>query len=158
MLGATGATIRPLQDRVECGTKCLPPSGQLVFPLRWHLRIRGSEDNAIRLHSLQLLPQHLLRNGRNGSLQIRKPHDLPSKQMEEDHKLPSTFEKAQCFLYVCRRSHRCGAPCHSSLQTYFFVRTSYLISMVGNSELRNQIRRIPWISMCPNPSPREIRS
>src|ERR1700746_102097 len=130
MLGATGATIRPLQDRVECGTKCLPPSGQLVFPLRWHLRIRCSEDNAIRLHSLQLLPQHLLRNGRNGPPQIRKPHDLPSKQMEEDHKLPSTFEKAQCFLYVRRRSHRCVAPCHSSPPNILF-RAYFLFDQHG---------------------------
>jgi hypothetical protein len=81
----------------------IAPCCQAIFDFRRHLRIRGSQHNAIGLHGLQLLPKHLLRDGRYGSFQVGESHYLSPKQVEQDHQLPPSFEKAQRFLQVSAR-------------------------------------------------------
>ena len=51
--------------------------------------------NPVRLHALQLLPQHLLRDLGNGPLKVGETHDLAAEKMEENDELPSTFEQTQ---------------------------------------------------------------
>ncbi|TCT20871.1 hypothetical protein EDC35_105315 [Thiobaca trueperi] len=51
-----------------------------------------TSNDAIFLHLTQLLDQHLLRNGRNCAFEIGEPQQLASEQMEQNHKLPSSFE------------------------------------------------------------------
>jgi hypothetical protein len=63
--------------------------------------------DAISLHALQLLPQHLLRNAGNCALKVRKTHNLGPEEMGENDELPSAFEQTQrCFNIGSGRGRR----------------------------------------------------
>jgi len=49
-------------------------------------------DDAIRFHAFELLSQHLLGNVGNGTLKIRKTHDLAAEEMKENDELPPAFQ------------------------------------------------------------------
>src|SRR5260370_6394734 len=57
--------------------------------------------------------------------------------MEQNHELPSSFQETERCFYVCRSG--CGriAFRHRYPLTHFVVRTSYFISVMRNSRLRN---------------------
>ena len=57
-----------------------------------------SPNNTVTLHLTQLLDQHLLRDGRDSAFEIGESQQLASKQVEQDHKLPSPFENLECLL------------------------------------------------------------
>src|SRR5882724_4283497 len=57
--------------------------------------------------------------------------------MEQNHQLPSSFQKTERCFYVCGGG--CGRVAfrHRYSPTHFFVRTSYFISVMRNSRLCN---------------------
>src|SRR5260370_22747962 len=89
------ASICPFQDCVQRWTERLSPFGQSVFHLRWNLRICGAMHNAVGLHALQLLPQHLLCDAGNCALKVGKTHNLAPEELKENDELPSAFEQTQ---------------------------------------------------------------
>ncbi len=56
----------------------------------------------VAFHLTQLLNQHLFGHCRDRTAQLRKPADVPTEQMEEDHELPSTLEDPQDFFDTFR--------------------------------------------------------
>jgi hypothetical protein len=76
--------IGPLQDGVQRRTECLAPRRETVFHLRRYLGVDFAHDNPVSLHLTELLAEHLLRDVRNRSLQIREAQHLAPKQMKQD--------------------------------------------------------------------------
>src|SRR4029077_14724612 len=93
----------------------------------------------------------LLCNRRYRSLQVGKPHDLASKQVEEDYQLPSPFQQTQRFLHVGSGGYRGIALWHASLLTYFFVRTSHSLSIVKSSWLGKLLQEDSMSFAVPEP-------
>jgi hypothetical protein len=48
--------------------------------------------NAVALHLAQLLNQHLLRDCRNRTAQLRKAPYLAAEQVKQNHELPTALE------------------------------------------------------------------
>ena len=61
-------------------------------------------DHAVRFHLPKLLNQHLLGNRRYGAFKLGESENFAAKQMEEDQKLPSSFEDLECLLNIVRGS------------------------------------------------------
>jgi hypothetical protein len=59
-------------------------------------------DNAVALQLPELLDQHLLRDRRDGPLKIGEAKYLPAEQVEENHKLPATFQELERLLNASR--------------------------------------------------------
>ena len=55
-------------------------------------------DNAVALQLPELLDQHFLRDRRDGPLKIGEAKYLPAEQVEENHKLPATFQELERLL------------------------------------------------------------
>ena len=102
-LGTTRPQRGPFEQRVERRAHRLSPLGQVVFDLGRHLRIDGAADDAVALELAELLDQHLLRDGRDRSLQLREAQDAAREEVEDDHHLPAPLQDAERALDAARR-------------------------------------------------------
>jgi hypothetical protein len=58
--------------------------------------------DAISFHLAKLLNEHLFRHGRARTAQLGKPSHVATKQVKEDHELPSASENTQHILDAFR--------------------------------------------------------
>jgi hypothetical protein len=58
----------------------------------------NAANDPVRLHLPKLLDQHLLRDRRNGSLQLGKSQKISAKEMEQDQQLPAALEDLEGLL------------------------------------------------------------
>jgi hypothetical protein len=101
-IGHLLAQRRPLQERVECRTQCLPPGRQRVLHLGRDLVVNDASHDRVRFHLAKLLDEHLLRNGRDRAFEIREPLYLAPEQVKEDHELPPPLQHLECLLNASR--------------------------------------------------------
>lgn len=96
------STLGPAQQGIEGGTQILPPRCQRIIDTGWHLMVNEAAYDPIRFQLPKLLDQHLLRDARNGSFQIRESLNLTAEQLEENNELPTAFKNPKDVLDASR--------------------------------------------------------
>ena len=66
-----------------------------------------SAGNAIGFHLAKLLDEHLLRNRRDRTFQIREAQHVSTEEVKQDNQLPATLENLEGILHTLSRQSRC---------------------------------------------------
>ena len=79
---------------------------QAIFDLGWNLMMDDATDDPIGFHLAQLLDQHLLRNRRDRTFQVREAEHVAAEEMKQNHQLPTTLQNFEGIFNTLRRRAR----------------------------------------------------